>query len=112
MTSYRFRWDAVWNSLDFLMSGLQMPLVFSAPAEGLPLAAPPPPLQLRPADQVPLARRGHLGEQNPPPRHGIVVVNVPPAGDLHLHRGRLLLHLLAAGDGHPHLGASPCQPIA
>ena len=30
MTSYRFRWDAVWNSLDFLMSGLQMTLVLSA----------------------------------------------------------------------------------
>ena len=30
MTSYRFRWDAVWNSLDFLMSGLQMTLIISA----------------------------------------------------------------------------------
>ena len=30
MTSYRFRWDAVWNSLDFLMSGLQMTLLLSA----------------------------------------------------------------------------------
>ena len=30
MTSYRFRWDAVWNSLDFLMSGLQMTLFISA----------------------------------------------------------------------------------
>ena len=30
MTSYRFRWDTVWNSLDFLMSGLQMTLVLSA----------------------------------------------------------------------------------
>src|SRR5262249_41653207 len=28
--SYRFRWDAVWNSLDFLMAGLQMTLVLSA----------------------------------------------------------------------------------
>ena len=30
MTSYRFRWDTVWNSLDFLMSGLQMTLFLSA----------------------------------------------------------------------------------
>jgi len=30
MTSYRFRWDAVWNSFDFLMSGLQMTLILSA----------------------------------------------------------------------------------
>jgi polar amino acid transport system permease protein len=30
MFSYRFRWDAVWNSLDFLMSGLQMTLFLSA----------------------------------------------------------------------------------
>ena len=30
MTSYRFRWDTVWNSLDFLMSGLQMTLIISA----------------------------------------------------------------------------------
>jgi polar amino acid transport system permease protein len=30
MTSYRFRWDTVWNSLDFLMSGLQMTLIVSA----------------------------------------------------------------------------------
>ena len=28
--SYRFRWDAVWNSLDFLMAGLQMTLFLSA----------------------------------------------------------------------------------
>jgi polar amino acid transport system permease protein len=30
MTSYRFRWDTVWNSFDFLMSGLQMTLFLSA----------------------------------------------------------------------------------
>jgi polar amino acid transport system permease protein len=30
MFSYRFRWDTVWNSLDFLMSGLQMTLFLSA----------------------------------------------------------------------------------
>jgi len=30
MSSYRFRWDAVWNSLDFLMAGLQMTLFLSA----------------------------------------------------------------------------------
>lgn len=30
MLSYQFRWDAVWNSLDFLMSGLQMTLFLSA----------------------------------------------------------------------------------
>src|SRR4051794_41591056 len=30
MTSYRFRWDTVWNSFDFLMSGLQMTLLISA----------------------------------------------------------------------------------
>ncbi len=30
MTSYRFRWDTVWNSLDFLLSGLQMTLFISA----------------------------------------------------------------------------------
>ena len=28
--TYRFRWDTVWNSLDFLMSGLQMTLFISA----------------------------------------------------------------------------------
>jgi polar amino acid transport system permease protein len=28
--TYRFRWDAVWNSLDFLMAGLQMTLLLSA----------------------------------------------------------------------------------
>ena len=28
--TYRFRWDTVWNSLDFLMSGLQMTLIVSA----------------------------------------------------------------------------------
>jgi polar amino acid transport system permease protein len=28
--SYRFRWDTVWNSLDFLMAGLQMTLFLSA----------------------------------------------------------------------------------
>jgi polar amino acid transport system permease protein len=28
--TYRFRWDAVWNSLDFLMAGLQMTLFLSA----------------------------------------------------------------------------------
>ena len=30
MSSYRFRWDTVWNSLDFLMSGLQVTLLLSA----------------------------------------------------------------------------------
>jgi len=30
MASYRFRWDTVWNSFDFLMSGLQMTLIISA----------------------------------------------------------------------------------
>src|SRR6476619_2499177 len=30
MTAYRFRWDTVWNSLDFLLSGLQMTLFISA----------------------------------------------------------------------------------
>lgn len=30
MFSYRFRWDTVWNSLDFLISGLQMTLFLSA----------------------------------------------------------------------------------
>ena len=30
MSTYRFRWDTVWNSLDFLMSGLQMTLFLSA----------------------------------------------------------------------------------
>lgn len=30
MATYRFRWDSVWNSLDFLLSGLQMTLVLSA----------------------------------------------------------------------------------
>jgi His/Glu/Gln/Arg/opine family amino acid ABC transporter permease subunit len=30
MFSYRFRWDTVWNNLDFLMSGLQMTLFLSA----------------------------------------------------------------------------------
>jgi len=30
MFSYRFRWDTVWNSFDFLMSGLQMTLFLSA----------------------------------------------------------------------------------
>jgi polar amino acid transport system permease protein len=30
MFSYRFRWDTVWNSLDFLLSGLQMTLFLSA----------------------------------------------------------------------------------
>ena len=30
MFSYRFRWDTVWNSLDFLMSGLQTTLFLSA----------------------------------------------------------------------------------
>ena len=30
MSSYRFRWDAVWNSFDFLMAGLQMTLFLSA----------------------------------------------------------------------------------
>src|SRR3954447_6931752 len=30
MASYRFRWDTVWNSFDFLMSGLQMTLLISA----------------------------------------------------------------------------------
>jgi polar amino acid transport system permease protein len=28
--TYRFRWDTVWNSLDFLMAGLQMTLLLSA----------------------------------------------------------------------------------
>jgi len=30
MSSYRFRWDTVWNNLDFLLSGLQMTLFLSA----------------------------------------------------------------------------------
>ena len=30
MTSYHFRWDTVWGSFDFLMSGLQMTLIISA----------------------------------------------------------------------------------
>ncbi len=30
MTSYRFRWDTVWNNLGFLLSGLQMTLLLSA----------------------------------------------------------------------------------
>jgi His/Glu/Gln/Arg/opine family amino acid ABC transporter permease subunit len=30
MFKYQFRWDTVWNSLDFLMSGLQMTLFISA----------------------------------------------------------------------------------
>jgi len=29
MSSYRFRWDTVWNNLDFLLSGLQMTLFLS-----------------------------------------------------------------------------------
>jgi polar amino acid transport system permease protein len=28
--TYQFRWDVIWNNLDFLMSGLQMTLVISA----------------------------------------------------------------------------------
>src|SRR6185503_19204282 len=30
MFKYQFRWDTVWGSFDFLMSGLQMTLVISA----------------------------------------------------------------------------------
>jgi His/Glu/Gln/Arg/opine family amino acid ABC transporter permease subunit len=30
MFTYRFRWDVVWSSLDFLMSGLQLTLLISA----------------------------------------------------------------------------------
>ena len=30
MFKYQFRWDTVWGSFDFLMSGLQMTLVLSA----------------------------------------------------------------------------------
>jgi polar amino acid transport system permease protein len=29
MFTYRFRWDVVWNSFDFLLSGLQMTLLIS-----------------------------------------------------------------------------------
>ena len=30
MVTYQFRWDVIWNNLDFLMSGLQMTLFISA----------------------------------------------------------------------------------
>ena len=30
MITYQFRWDVIWNNLDFLMSGLQMTLLISA----------------------------------------------------------------------------------
>ncbi|MEA2801929.1 MAG: hypothetical protein QOE49_2024, partial [Rhodospirillaceae bacterium] len=30
MFKYQFRWDTVWGSFDFLMSGLQMTLIISA----------------------------------------------------------------------------------
>jgi polar amino acid transport system permease protein len=30
MITYQFRWDVIWNNLDFLMSGLQMTLFISA----------------------------------------------------------------------------------
>jgi polar amino acid transport system permease protein len=30
MFKYQFRWDTVWGSFDFLMGGLQMPLIISA----------------------------------------------------------------------------------
>ena len=30
MVTYSFRWDVIWNNLDFLMSGLQMTLFISA----------------------------------------------------------------------------------
>lgn len=32
MVTYQFRWDVIWNNLDFLMSGLQMTLFISATA--------------------------------------------------------------------------------
>lgn len=32
MHSYQFRWDVIWNNLDFLLSGLQMTLIISASA--------------------------------------------------------------------------------
>ena len=61
-------------------------------------------LQLRAADQVLLAGRGDLGERDHAARHGAVGLDLPAARDLHLHRRRLLLHLLAARHGHPLLG--------
>ena len=67
-------------------------------------------LQLRAAHQVLLARRGDLGERDHAARHGARAIDLPAARDLHLHRRRLLLDLLAARHGHPAGGNAGCRP--
>src|SRR5262249_46143610 len=64
-------------------------------------------VEFRSADKVLLARRRHFGERDHAPRHGAFGFHLPAARNLHLHRHRLFLHLLAAGDGDSHLGAAP-----
>jgi polar amino acid transport system permease protein len=44
-------------------------------------------------------------------RHGTVGVDLPAARGLHLHCHRVLPDLLAAGHGHPPVGAAPVQPL-
>src|SRR5262249_48900787 len=68
--------------------------------------------QFRATHQVLLARCRDFGERDHSARHGAVVLHLPAARDFYLHRRGVLLHMLAAGDGHPHLGAAPCQSVA
>ncbi len=51
-----------------------------------------------------VARLGRLGRRDHAPGHGAVVLDLPAAGNLHLHRRGLFLHLLAAHHVDPGLG--------
>ncbi len=68
-------------------------------------------LELRPADQVLVARLRHLCHRDHAARHGAFCFDLPAPGDLLLYRGGLFLHLLAARDGDPRLGAPPCETL-